>query len=98
MIGLSIFFSFAGSISGLFSPNYLMCRSGALIIFVLIITLLRSEGNQGDRKEKTGWPWAETDHDTSAADPFQAYILPSQQLRCNSFLLKKIIFDGATFR
>ncbi|NCC91332.1 MAG: metal ABC transporter permease, partial [Spirochaetia bacterium] len=37
MIGLSILFSFVGSISGLFLSYYLNVPSGALIIFVLII-------------------------------------------------------------
>ncbi len=37
MIGLSILFSFVGSISGLFLSYYLNVSSGALIIFVLII-------------------------------------------------------------
>ena len=37
MIGLSILFSFAGNISGLFLSYYLNVPSGALIIFVLII-------------------------------------------------------------
>lgn len=44
MIGLSILFSFVGSISGLFLSYYLNVPSGALIIFVLIVIFFLARG------------------------------------------------------
>lgn len=44
MIGLSILFSFVGSITGLFLSYYLNVPSGALIIFVLIMIFFLARG------------------------------------------------------
>lgn len=44
MIGLSILFSFVGSITGLFLSYYLNVPSGALIIFVLIVIFFIAKG------------------------------------------------------